>query len=717
MKSCLFKLAFRAAKLISAALIFTGKCFCSKVEFPVCGIEYFVKNTVPVTVEWDENQFGKNSSYVYNHNLARIAAIFADNAYVDANRENNQLYLSYKAVGIQDKDISIHYDVDYEDSTWGINQCAFSIASKKINSAKGVKTLIFLIIRGTPLSSEEWDSNLNLNNSKEWESPLHEGFYIASKQILLELDNYISNHNINSSDSFIMITGHSRGASVANLTAALLSDSKKFSSENIYAFTFASPNVTKQDVNNLTKYNFIWNIVNAEDLVPNMPFNKAGWTYQKFGNTLTLANAWNKDLDFYINRMLPKMNELFSKFYNREYHPFKTGPFVPIYVIKFLSKHYSEPENFYQGNVNPHNVAVKFISKAVFPKQLSDEQKKSAVQVIDGKLQGKNKTYDSLRLMFFDMHTMETYLSWMLTFDESELFSDEKGRGLIFSGDQDCLVLKDDGTVAIRIKDSKIEISSMERPVVACPFGLNKFFIGLPENSNYKIIISSESMTSNPVKITSELYSSSGSLLDSTEEQKIYTSKDVVYEILAEKVLKNSAEVKLSKLSKQESRDLKTKYKLRAKDEFHVSPEFSWDLNNRAGFGMRIGTQSFFGTVLNDFNFYRIANYASIWTGFGTQQRITGALNLDAELFARNVFVFKATEDDRFYNLVPALRLGASIQPGSKKQIFFASVFEFNIEDFNDSAFENCVTRSTMNSFSLGQSINVYPTIQFGIRF
>ena len=147
------------------------------------------------------------------------------------------------------------------------------------------------IIRGTPLGPEEWISNLNINNSHKESLEIHEGFSIATQQVLLYLDEYTKKHNLNTKNSFILITGHSRGASVANLCSVHLADSKKFLAENIYAYTFAAPNVTPKKVDNLSQYKFIWNIVNAEDVVPTMPPNRKLWTFQKYGNTLTLTNA------------------------------------------------------------------------------------------------------------------------------------------------------------------------------------------------------------------------------------------------------------------------------------------------------------------------------------------------------------------------------------------------------------------------------------------
>ncbi|MBQ2206353.1 MAG: hypothetical protein II413_04030, partial [Treponema sp.] len=134
--------------------------FAKTVSLPVTGIPGLVPYIADISLDWDEGAFGKKSAFFYNHSIARMAAVFSDNAYVDVlAKKDNPLYRTYKALGVQDSDIFLKYNVDYNDAEYGINQCAFSIASKTISSAQGPKTLVFLIIRGTPLGPEEWISN------------------------------------------------------------------------------------------------------------------------------------------------------------------------------------------------------------------------------------------------------------------------------------------------------------------------------------------------------------------------------------------------------------------------------------------------------------------------------------------------------------------------------------------------------------------------------
>ena len=91
---------------------------------------------------------------------------FSDEAYSDVsgNPRKNNLFDAYRKIGVKESVIESHYDIDYSDAMWGNDQCAFSIASKKIYSAKGEETLVFVVIRGNPFNAHERLSNLNIND-------------------------------------------------------------------------------------------------------------------------------------------------------------------------------------------------------------------------------------------------------------------------------------------------------------------------------------------------------------------------------------------------------------------------------------------------------------------------------------------------------------------------------------------------------------------------
>ena len=101
--------------------------------------------------------------------------------------------------------------------------------------------------------------------------------------IAQDLEAYVHRLGLQQPTTRFLITGHSRGAAVANLLAAFL-DRGSYAAgeketcpelvpEHIYAYTFATPN-SCSDLAERTasQYKNIFNIVNPEDVVPQLPF-------------------------------------------------------------------------------------------------------------------------------------------------------------------------------------------------------------------------------------------------------------------------------------------------------------------------------------------------------------------------------------------------------------------------------------------------------------
>ena len=169
----------------------------------------------------------------------------------------------------------------------------------------------------------------------------HAGFDIVANRIIEEINNYydkvsgnfdsdieaydentietaitansVSNYSGDIVDGGVSfwITGHSMGAGVANLVAANLID--KGYRDNVYCYTFAAPNTFYYTDNGEGRdstaipghkvlenykephganYRCIFNIVNEDDFVPEVPMSKCGWT--KYGRTAKISFNGNK---------------------------------------------------------------------------------------------------------------------------------------------------------------------------------------------------------------------------------------------------------------------------------------------------------------------------------------------------------------------------------------------------------------------------------------
>ena len=164
-----------------------------KITLPVIAEENPIQNPIEITLDWDEKWFGSQPPTVYNHKLARIAAVLADVAYVNEKNDPECINLKnvYKKLGVFNDHIKTNYNIDYSKPGAGINQCAYSFAHKEINSGSGRKTLVFVTIRGTPNSAPEWISNINVSDSTRTSALLHEGFYHATNQVQNALIYYL----------------------------------------------------------------------------------------------------------------------------------------------------------------------------------------------------------------------------------------------------------------------------------------------------------------------------------------------------------------------------------------------------------------------------------------------------------------------------------------------------------------------------------------------
>ena len=125
----------------------------------------------------------------------------------------------------------------------------------------------------------EWQSNMTPGNGD-----VHEGFRAASQLVVDRLAGYLATHGIQGKVK-VWITGFSRAAAVANLTAATLSDTGMFARKDIYAYTFATPAAVRNPPT--YGYEHIHNIICPTDLVPQvMP---ADWGYGRYGTDFYLA--------------------------------------------------------------------------------------------------------------------------------------------------------------------------------------------------------------------------------------------------------------------------------------------------------------------------------------------------------------------------------------------------------------------------------------------
>lgn len=710
-------------------------------------------DNVSFQFEWNEKWFGEKSPTIYNHGLSRIACALATVSYVNEEADPNFNIIKnvYRKLGVPDRTMEFHYDLDYNAPGAEMNQAAFSIASKEINSAKGKQTLVFLTIRGTPLSAPEWISNIDVADSTHQNVAIHEGFFRTQNLIQNALIYYLLKHKIDPDTTYFLITGHSRGAALSNLLAAELADEGYFKTENMYVYTFASPNVSQEERVNNPKYNFIWNIINPEDIAPIVPMRrldkKENWNFSKFGQMKVFANYWNTDKNLYENDYLPRINKYFSQMQNRDYMPFATGTYIPSTITKLLTDLYPSLNDYYDSAINLRYRGEKIFYK-IFPEEettnssnlenasdsnetndsseenaLSQEEKddikenklfSTAANYIDRKTNG---FLDFATYAFSDMHACATYLSYVLALDENEAFCDEQSSRIIIKGAYECAIFDSEGNVALRITDGIPVFETMQLPVIAVPFPSGTI-IGFPSSQNYSVVVYKDSLLPTPIPLKIEHYDSASYLFESFDKKYIYPHKGTSYSFNIGKETLTESEIPSHKNNLQTTKALVKAGNLKTREMFKIQPEISLDIDGAFEGGVRIGSRMIHGTILISEPFSDFGNSINLNLGIGHEETLISRTLLDFSAFGKFSWVFSDLKnDDNLFNFVPQARISLVYRPIKRISLFAAGTFDFHIENFNDSAFYENVRDNVLGHFSLGEYVDVYPSLRFGLRF
>lgn len=156
------------------------------------------------------------------------------------------------------------------------------IARKTITDPDGKPcTLVAVAVRGGDYG-DEWLSNFKLADTVvDGTQQFHKGFATAADKVYNRVMDYTK--TIDGAVK-VWIVGYSRGAAVANLTAGDLMTHGKMDADDVYAYTFATPQVVRS--NSLEQYDNIFNLIAKNDIVPKLP--PAGWGFTTYGLTRIL---------------------------------------------------------------------------------------------------------------------------------------------------------------------------------------------------------------------------------------------------------------------------------------------------------------------------------------------------------------------------------------------------------------------------------------------
>ncbi len=705
---------------IFTAIISISTAFSKTIEVPVARYLPTMDQSETVQIEWDEKTFGAQPSTIYNHQIARIACLLSENSYVDVNKdtENNELTRTYRLLGVDGRTIEYHYNLDYETPGLKNNQAAFSFAFREIDSALGKKTLVFVVIRGTPMNAEEWTSNLSISDSSKEGTEVHEGFYRAMQNVHSSLIYYLLKHKIDPDDTFFLITGHSRGAAVSNLLGATLCDQNVFKPQNLYVYTFATPNVSTEEKTKLDRYGFIWNIVNASDVVPTVPPNRGNWTYKKYGHTLALVNSWNVDLDTYQNNYYPRMNAYYKKFTKRDYEPFKTGPFLQIQITRLLTSFYGSVEKYY-GFFGIREKAEKILKKT-FKKPVAEEL---AQTVEEGPKKGSflsfansltNNALENVTTTCLEMHLCENYLAWMLALEEDEAFSYMGSSQLVINGTFDGAVFDKDNNMLLRIYDGMAQIQTIKEPIGVMPI-MKTTVIGFPGNQDFVVVIYKDSLIPTKVPVTVEHYDAAGVLESISPVKKVYPHLGTSVVMIA-----GSTTVS-DKITSRKSRGKEAKKYIEAaklKQQYKMSLTADININTDGNFGGGIlyGSRLFYISANAEKYATDITKAFDVGMGIGHSQSLYGSTLIDTELGAKIVFTELKNDDVDSY-LIPTAQFLISFKPIHKTRFYVGGMFDLKIDGFNGPAFDEDLRPRNIGTININDTCAIIPSIKFGVRF
>lgn len=134
---------------------------------------------------------------------------------------------------------------------------------------------VLVSVRGT--GEGEWPLNIELAPSGDYGLDYAENFFLAAQDIFQAQTALFASL----AQPLFLVTGHSRGAAVGNMLAAMLSD--RYGGENVYAYTIATPRTVRGEKKS---YPNIFNLVNPSDYVTYMPLPQ--WGFERYGVDVTL---------------------------------------------------------------------------------------------------------------------------------------------------------------------------------------------------------------------------------------------------------------------------------------------------------------------------------------------------------------------------------------------------------------------------------------------
>ena len=451
-------------------------------------------HTGQIRVKFNEGEL-KHSSKEYNHSIAKFCSVLSTLAYDTKNGLKELM-----------DTMNYHYGDSYVDKS-GESIC-YNLADKTIILDKKKTDIVLVVMRGT--YNMEWIDNFNPGLGET-----HKGFQKGADVVYEALEKYIEKEHIgeNGRQVKIIVTGHSRGAAVANLLGKKILDEEAILSdaEDLFDYSFATPNSTSSVKRSDSKYDGIFSIVNPEDFVTKVMLSKK-WSYGRYGQTLVLPSSSTENVTSYKS-YLSDLQTCFGNYrpYGNIYEPYPNGMTTVSNYINFVSWVVPSVKQYYEKSLstNPFDLIEKkytlqklyekmlgyYMSGNIAKKKYSEGEMVRAFTGVYGKVGQLTLAFFAVNQKInphFEMaHLSETYLAAMNSLEATDLYVDGKPvKRKIMHGIVNCPVdvsIEDSaGKIVAKIEDNEIIKNVDEDAVHLAVTGDSKQF-WLPGNEDYAI--------------------------------------------------------------------------------------------------------------------------------------------------------------------------------------------------------------------------------------
>ena len=511
--------------------------------------------TGEIQVQFNENEL-RNSSKEYNHSLATFCSV-----------------LSTLAYDVKDGYEKMLSKMDYEQDSMVLDKegdsICYGLANKTILLDGKETDVVLVVLRGT--YNMEWIDNFDPGTGKT-----HKGFKKGADTAYEALKKYITKKEIGEDgrEVKIIVTGHSRGAAVANLLGKeILDKGGSFLKEagNLFDYSFATPNSTSLEERTSEKYDGIFSIVNPEDFVTKVMLSK-NWNYGRYGRTLVLPSR-STDSAAWYKKFLSEMRGNFKKYRPYDgYEPYPKGMNeVSDYVNLVAQTVPSVNRYYYQSLANPWDVSYIMKTSNTLKKLYTDfmgykQCNNSVYEMVSyatvlaavagdyGFLGQSTAAYfienQAIDSRFEWAHLSETYLASMKALEAEDLYKNGKPvkrtvKHGIVNCPVDVSITNGEGEVVGKIVDNRVVTDIEGDSVNLSVTGDSKQFWISADEDCHVILTGNDNGTMDYV--LSEDDADSGEtqrILYKTvplENDKVYTSELLCDEGIAEAELKNAA--------------------------------------------------------------------------------------------------------------------------------------------------------------------------------